>query len=238
MALENRTVVITGASGGLGAQLAADLGHAGANLVLLERDSGKLVTVASSLALPPGRVLTHAVDLLDGDAARTAAAAVVSNYGRVDVLIHVVGGWVGGTTLADTPAADLVSMLNQHVWTTFNVLQAFVPHLVANRWGRIVMVGSTAATRPGAKGSAYAAGKAGQEALLLGLSQELKGTGVTANLLLVKTIDAKREKISSPGPENATWSTPEELSAIVQFLLSGAASGINGAKVPVFGSYA
>jgi NAD(P)-dependent dehydrogenase (short-subunit alcohol dehydrogenase family) len=238
MALENRTVVITGASGGLGSQLAADIGGAGANLALLERDPGKLASVVASLGLPSSRVLTHAVDLLDGDAARTAAAAVVGNYGHVDVLIHVVGGWVGGKTLTDTPAADLMSMLNQHVWTTFNVLQAFVPHLVANHWGRIVMIGSTAATRPGAKGSAYAAGKAGQEALLLGLSQELKGTGVTANLLLVKTIDAKREKITSPGPENATWSTPEELSAIIQFLLSDAGSTVNGAKLPVFGGYA
>jgi NAD(P)-dependent dehydrogenase (short-subunit alcohol dehydrogenase family) len=238
MTLENRTVVITGASGGLGSQLAADLGAAGANLALLERDPGKLASIVASLGLPPGRLLTHAVDLLDGDATKTAAATVVSNYGHVDVLIHVVGGWIGGKALVDTPAADLVSMLNQHVWTTFNVLQAFVPHLVANRWGRVVMAGSTAATRPGAKGSAYAAGKAGQEALLLGLSQELKGTGVTANLLLVKTIDAKREKIASPGSENATWSTPEELSGIVQFLLSDAASTINGARLPVFGGYA
>jgi NAD(P)-dependent dehydrogenase (short-subunit alcohol dehydrogenase family) len=81
-------------------------------------------------------------------------------------------------------------------------------------------------------------GKAGQEALLLALSQELKGTGVTANLLLVKAIDAKRDKVSAPSPENATWSTPEELSAIVQFILSDAAATINGAKLPVFGSYA
>jgi NAD(P)-dependent dehydrogenase (short-subunit alcohol dehydrogenase family) len=237
MTLENRAVVITGASGGLGSQLAADLGHAGANLALLERDPAKLAGLVQSLGLPDQRMLTHAVDLLDGDAARAAAEAVVARYGRVDVLIHVVGGWVGGQTLADTPAADLASMLNQHVWTTFNVLQAFVPRLVTNHWGRILVIGSPAAARPSAKGSAYAAGKAGQEALMLTLSQELKGTGVTANLLLVRTIDNKREKLSDPKPENASWSTPEELSAVVQFLLSDAAATINGAKVPVFGSY-
>jgi NAD(P)-dependent dehydrogenase (short-subunit alcohol dehydrogenase family) len=129
-------------------------------------------------------------------------------------------------------------MLNQHVWTTFNVLQAFVPRLVANHWGRVLMIGSPSAARPSAKGSAYAAGKAGQEALLLALSQELKGTGVTANLILVRTIDAKREKVSAPALENAGWSTPEELSAVVQFLLSDPAATINGAKLPVFGSYA
>ncbi len=238
MSLENRTVVITGASGGLGSQLAKDLGQAGANLALLERDPAKLAAVVESLGLPPGRVLTHTVDLLDGDAARVAADAVANHFGHVDALIHVVGGWVGGKTLAATPAGDLAMMLNQHVWTTFNVLQAFVPHLVANRWGRILAIGSPAASRPSAKGSAYAAGKAGQEALLLTLSQELKGTGVTANLLLARTIDAKREKVSAPGPENASWSTPEEISAVVQFLLSDAGGTINGAKLPVFGSYA
>lgn len=238
MSLENRTIVITGASGGLGSQLATDLGRAGANLALLERDPAKLAVVVDSLGLPAGRVFTHKVDLLDGDASRAAGDAVVNYFGHVDALIHVVGGWVGGKSLATTPAADLASMLNQHVWTTFNVLRAFIPHLVANHWGRVLMIGSSAASRPSAKGSAYAAGKAGQEALLLALSQELKGTGVTANLLLVRTIDAKREKISAPAPENATWSTPEEISSIAQFLLSDAAATINGAKLPVFGSYA
>ncbi|MGE5603946.1 MAG: SDR family NAD(P)-dependent oxidoreductase [Nitrososphaerales archaeon] len=237
MTLENRTVVIAGASGGIGSQLVADLGHAGANLALLEREPAKLASLVQSLGLQDRSVFTHPVDLLDGDAARSAAGAVLARYGRVDALIHVVGGWVGGKTLVDTPAADVVSMLNQHVWTTFNALQAFVPHLVANQWGRILAIGTPAATRPNAKGSAYAAGKAGQEALMLTLSQELKGTGVTANLLLVRTIDNKREKVSSPKPENSNWSTPEELSSVVQFFLSDAAATINGAKLPVFGSY-
>jgi NAD(P)-dependent dehydrogenase (short-subunit alcohol dehydrogenase family) len=163
---------------------------------------------------------------------------VLDRFGRADILLHLVGGWVGGKTLVETPASDLESMLNQHVRTTFNALQAFVPHMVANRWGRILVVGTAAASRPSAKGSAYAAAKAGQEALMLTASQELKGTGVTANLLLVRTIDVKREKVSAPSKENETWSTPEEISAVVRFLLSDEAATINGAKLPMFGSYA
>lgn len=237
MMLKDGTVVITGASGALGSQLAADLGRAGANLALLERDPAKLAVLVGVLGLPAERVFTHPVDLLDEAAARQAGAAVLGRYGRVDALLHLVGGWIGGKGLAETPPADLASMINQHVWTTFNVLQAFVPHLIANRWGRILVVSSPAATRPTAKSSAYAAGKAGQEALVLTASQELKGTGVTANLLLVRAIDAKREKVSATSKENASWSTPEEISAVVQFLLSDAASTINGARLPLFGSY-
>ncbi len=238
MPLENRTVVITGASGALGSQVAADLALAGAHLALLERDPAKLTSLVEALGQRDGRVFTHPVDLLDAEATHASAAAVLQRFGRVDALIHLVGGWVGGKSVAETPSAELASMLNQHVWTTFNVLQSFVPHLVANGWGRILVVSSNAAIRPGAKGVAYAAGKAGQEALMLTASQELKGTGVTANLLVVKAIDAQREKVSAPGKANESWSTPEEISAVVRFLLSDAASTINGARLPLFGSYA
>lgn len=238
MGLEKRVVVIAGASSSVGMRLATDLGKAGANLALLERNPEKTAGLVAELGLPEERALTHGVDLLDGEAARGAARAVMDKFGRVDALIHLVGGWTGGKTVADTPAADLAAMLNQHVWTTFNALQAFTPHLIANKWGRILVIGTPNAARPGAKGSAYAAGKAGQEALLLTLAQELKGTGVTANLLLVRQIDAKREKVAAPSAENAAWSTPEELAGVVRFLLSDGAGMINGARLPVFGSYA
>jgi NAD(P)-dependent dehydrogenase (short-subunit alcohol dehydrogenase family) len=127
-------------------------------------------------------------------------------------------------------------MLNQHVWTSFHVIQAFVPAMVKNAWGRIVMITSPYAARPNARGGPYAVGKTGQEVLMLTLSQELKGSCVTANLLQAKTIDSKREKISNPGPDNFPWTTPEELTAAIIYLLSDEAGTINGAKIPLFGS--
>ncbi len=99
------------------------------------------------------------------------------------------------------------------------------------------MVTSPYAARPAAKGGPYAIGKAGQEALMLTLSQELKGTGVTANLLQARTIDVKREKVTSPTAENAAWTTPEELSAAILYLLSEEGGALNGAKLPLYGSY-
>jgi len=128
-------------------------------------------------------------------------------------------------------------MLDQHVWTSFHAVRAFLPHLLANGWGRVIMISSPFAARPNAKGGPYAIGKAGQEALMLTLSQELRGTGVTANLLLARSIDTKREKLSAPTAANAAWTTPEELSAAVLYLLSEEAAAINGAKIPMFGAY-
>lgn len=237
MSLEKRVAVITGATGGLGSTLACELASQGANLALLDRDPERLESQVRSLSLPAGRVFTQTVDLLDLAETKSTAQAVLANFGRIDILLHVVGGWTGGKTLVESPADDLILMLNQHVWTTFNVIQAFVPALVSNGWGRVAMITSPYAARPNAKGGPYAVGKAGQEALMQTLSQELIGTGVTANLLQAKTIDVQRKKVSAPSPDNASWTTPEELTAAIMYLLSDTAGTVNGAKIPLFGSF-
>jgi len=235
--LENRVAVITGATGGLGSVVTRDLAARGASLALLDIDPARLAALTGELSLPESRLLARSVNLLDPAETKATADAIMDRFGKLDILLHLVGGWTGGRTLVEAPAEDLSFMLNQHVWTSFNVTQAFVPYLVKNGWGRIVMITSPFASRPNAKGGPYAIGKAGQETLMLTLSQELKDTGVTANLLQAKTIDAKREKISDPKPENASWTTPEELSAAILHLLSDEAGTINGAKIPLYGSY-
>ena len=236
MSLEKRVAIITGATGGLGAWATHTLAGLGVNLALLDRESDRLAALTASLDLPGSRILTRTIDLLDPAETASAAAGVTAKFGRADILLHLVGGWTGGKTLLEVAADEVTFMLNQHVWTSFNVIQAFVPLLVKNGWGRIVMISSPFASRPVAKGGPYAIGKSGQEALMLALSQELKGTGVTANLLQAKTIDAKREKVSAPSAENSSWTTPEELTASILYLLSDEAATVNGAKIPLYGS--
>jgi len=164
MSLENRVAVITGATGGLGSTLARELASLGLNLALLDIDPARLDTLVQTLSLPASRIFTRTVDLLDPAGTKSAASAILAKFGKIDILLHVVGGWTGGKTLFEAPADDLAFMLNQHVWTSFNVIQAFVPLLVSNGWGRVAMVTSPFASRPNAKGGPYAVGKAGQEA--------------------------------------------------------------------------
>jgi NAD(P)-dependent dehydrogenase (short-subunit alcohol dehydrogenase family) len=109
--------------------------------------------------------------------------------------------------------------------------------MLSNGWGRVAMITSPFAAHTNAKGESYAVGKAGQEALMQTLSQELAGTGVTANLLQAKTIDVHRKKVSAPSPDNASWTTPEEQTAAILYLLSDAARTVNGAKIPLYGSF-
>jgi len=237
MSISNRVAFITGATGGLGSTVTRTLAKAGYGLALVDIDPARLEALRAELALPAERLLTLQVDLLKPEESRRAAETAAAHFGHIDILLHLVGGWTGGKSLQEAPAEDLAFMLNQHVWSSFYTVQAVVPYLVKNKWGRVVMITSPYAARPSAKGGPYAIGKAGQETLMLTLAQELKGSGVTANLLQAKSIDAKREKVQSPSPENANWTTPEELTAAILYLLSDEAGTVNGAKIPLYGSY-
>jgi NAD(P)-dependent dehydrogenase (short-subunit alcohol dehydrogenase family) len=127
-------------------------------------------------------------------------------------------------------------MLQQHLWSTFHLIQAFIPHMQDNGWGRVVVVSSPYANRPAAKGGPYAIGKAAQEALILTLAQELRGSGVTANILQVQTIDVAHERESTPSARNASWTTPEEISAAILYLCSDEARMANGGRLPLYGA--
>ena len=232
MTLENRVVVITGAAGGLGRVVTKTMAQHRARLALIGSHAERLSQLAAELEAP---AFTYAGNLAEAQAAQAAAQAVVEKYGQVDAVLHLVGGWTGGKPVTETPAADLAEMLQQHVWTTFYTAQAFVPHMVRNRWGRLIVVSSPTALRPTAKSSPYAVGKAGQQALMLTLAQELKGTGVTANSILVSAIDTAHERKTAPTPKNANWAAPEDIAELMVYLCSDEAQLVNGAQLPLYG---
>jgi len=77
--------------------------------------------------------------------------------------------------------------------------------------------------------------KSGEEALIATLAEELKGSGVTANILRVRQIDVNNEKVLNPSPKNAHWMTPAEISAVMLYLCSEKGGTVNGARIPLYG---
>jgi len=236
MNLENRVAVITGATGGLGRVVARRFGQAGARLALFSSNEENLSKLAEELAFPEERFLTLALDFRHPEAAKAAAQATLDKFGRADSLLHFVGGWTGGMPLIEVEDNQMEEMLHQHVWTTFRLIKAFVPHFLANRWGRIVIVSSPNAAMPSARSAPYAAAKAAQEALIMALAQEIKGSGVTANVIRVQTIDVKHQRDREPSPTNTAWTTPEEIASTIVYLCSEDAKLVNGARIPLYGS--
>jgi NAD(P)-dependent dehydrogenase (short-subunit alcohol dehydrogenase family) len=237
MAADNRfpVVLITGATGALGPVAAARFARDGARVALNGRDRARLDELGGSLALEDDRWMSVPGELTDTAAARAVTDAVNQRWGRIDVLLHLVGGWAGGTAVTELDHDELRDMLERHLWTTVHMAQAVVPGMVERGHGRILAVSSPFAGEPRARQASYAVGKAAEEALLRTLARELAGTGVTANVVLVRTIDADRERETAPSPKNASWTTPEEIADALAFLASPAAAAVNGVRMPLDG---
>lgn len=236
MGINARVAVITGATGGLGRVVAQRLAEAGARLVLVGTRSEKLEGLIRELTLDESRTHTIVADLSLSGSAQSVLNATISRFGHADVLLHLVGGWIGGKPVPRVEAEEVTTMLEQHLWTTFHLAQAFGPHMVSNGWGRIVVVSSPSAAQPPANVAPYAIGKSAQEALMLALAEEFKGTGVTANILRVRTIDIKHQREFQPSSKTASWTTPEEIAAAMLYLCSDDAVMVNGARIPLYGA--
>lgn len=235
MPATDRVAFIAGATGGLGRAVASALADDGLRLGLGGTDGGRLATVAADLRLADDRWVPAVGDVGSATGAQRAAQAVTDRFGRIDVLVHAVGGFEAGTPLADVPADTIQAMLDQHLWSTIHLVQAIVPGMVERGWGRVVAVATAAAVTAPAGSGPYAAAKGAQEILLRSLAKEVVGHGVTVNLVGVKAIDEHRERERAPSPKNAGWTTPEEIAETIRYLCSDAAAPINGARIPLDG---
>lgn len=221
----NKTIVITGATGALGKLVATTFAADGHNIALLDRNQDKLDSLVSDLNLPADRLYAQTIDLLNGQAVHDSAEAVHSKFGSVHALFHLVGGWTGGKTFAETPDDDLEFVLNQHIRTTFNLFKSFSTQLAANEWGRVIIISPSTVQNPLEKRGVYTAAKAAQENMVLSLSAELKQTGVTANIIQVRAIDVENK---------GTGASLAEIVASMTYLFSDEANKINGARIPLY----
>jgi NAD(P)-dependent dehydrogenase (short-subunit alcohol dehydrogenase family) len=236
MSMQERVIVITGATGGLGRVAALKFAQQGGRLVLVGTNTDKLQRLSEELKYPGDRILLHTADVSQPPAASTLVGQVLEKFGRIDILLLLIGGWSGGKPVIETDRHQVETMLQQHLWTTYHLAQAIIPAMTANRWGRIIAISSPFASHPQAGLSPYAIGKAAQESLMLTVAQEVKESGITANLLLVKTIDTEHVRDLQPSSKNASWTTPEEITATLLHLCSDEARMINGARIPLVGN--
>jgi len=229
--LEGRVIAIAGAGGGLGPVVAKRLADAGATLALADRHQETADSLAKELSLPNDRVDPRAVDLLDEAAANDWAAAIEDRFGRIDGLLHLVGGYRGGEPIHTFDLADYEFLHDLLVRTLQLASRAFQPALVKSGRGRFVLVSAAAAQNPEGTNAAYASAKAAAEAWTLALADSFAGTGATANIIVVNAIETPALREETPAAERPTFTPAEDLAEAIAFLCSDSAARMNGQRL-------
>lgn len=229
--LDGRVIAIAGVGGGLGPLVAAELASAGATVAGTDRHQDLLDSLPGEFAIPAERWDGRAVDLLDEAAVGEWCAALVERFGRVDGLVHLVGGWRGGQPLHEEPLSDWDLLHDLLIRTVQHTTRAFHGQLAASEHGRFVLVSAKQAQKPSNSNAAYAAAKAAAEAWTLAYADGFGPGRATANIVVVDAILTPKLRAEHPGKEFPTFTPAEQLAEAIAFVCSDAAAKMNGQRL-------
>ena len=233
--MSTRAAVITGATGNLGHAVVRAFLERGAHVAAPVRDESKadeLRTAVSDVAgtAEDPHLITETCDIAQQADVEAFVERTLRRWGRLDILANLAGGFAGGSAL---DAAGIEKMWDQNVRTTITATAACVRPMRARGYGRIVSVGSITGLKARKGAAGYAMAKGALIRWTEALADELKGEGITANVVLPSTIDHPTNRANMPKVDPKTWVSPEELASLIVYLCSDEASGVTGAAIQV-----
>ena len=232
MNFTNRIVVVTGAAGNLGRAVAQAFADRGASLVLVDVKREYLEKAFGS------EDATHRfapTDLLDAAQVAATVDGAIAQFGRIDVLCNLAGGFRMGETVHETSTKNWDFLFDINARTLLNMVHAVVPRMLAAGGGKIVNVGAFSAQKGVAQMAAYTASKATVIRLTEAMSAELREQGVNVNCVLPTIIDTPENRAAMPGADPSRWVAPADLANAIAFLASDEARAVHGAALPVTG---
>jgi NAD(P)-dependent dehydrogenase (short-subunit alcohol dehydrogenase family) len=238
MNFQNQCVVITGASGNLGAAVARAFDAHGANVVLVDRSREHLQHAGFA---DDARHLISVTNLLDQAQVNAMVLAAVAKFGGIHVLCNIAGGFRMGEALHETADANWNFLFDINARTLLHAARAVVPQMlsqpadVRGTRGKIVNVGAYGAQRGAAHMGAYGASKATVIRMTESMAAELREQGINVNCVLPTTLDTPQNRADMPAADPTRWVAPEALADVIVFLASDAARAVHGAAVPVTG---
>ncbi|WP_237322684.1 SDR family NAD(P)-dependent oxidoreductase [Streptomyces sp. JJ36] len=217
--LDGAVVAVAGAAGPAGRATLLRLAEAGATVVAADADAERLASAVDAARFAHGgaTVTGDTVDLLDVTATREWAARTEKEFGRVDGLVHLVGGWRGSSGFAETDLADWDALHALLVRTVQHTSLAFQGPLERSGHGRFLLVSAAGASKPTAGNAAYSAAKAAAEAWTLALGDAFRKAGgeagppAAAAILVVKALVNDQMRAERPKAKFAGFTDVTDL---------------------------
>jgi len=256
LGLRDRVAVVTGASRGIGRQIALDFAREGAHLVVNARNVDALAATALEAEAHGVRVVQVAADLFDPAAAPLIAERALEELGRIDVLVNNMGGSGNPTRLHKLTNDDWQQGFELNFFSSVRTTAACLPAMLERGWGRVVHVASTYGVEPGPYFGPYSAAKAALLNYSKNLSHAYSAQGVLSNCVIpgITITEAINDTAAAAAQAQGTsaddvmarmmekdpvaigrFGDPREVAAAVVFLGSDAASWITGAALAVDG---
>ena len=248
ISLAGRVALVTGGSRGIGRAIALTLARAGADIAINSRrdEAAARQTVADIQAL--GRqARAYAASVESRDEAHALAQQVLRDFGAVHVLVNNAGISSRGQKVTDTDPGEPERVMAVHVWGPFHLCQALVPQMRGLGRGDIVMISSVATRRFAANGAPYSMAKAAMEALAVTLAKEERSNGIRTHIVSPTLTDTEMGRRLARARGSADIRTldatspfgrvsvPEDVAAVVAFLVSPANPYVNGQNIAVDG---
>ena len=227
-----KVVLITGGTGALGRAVAQAFGTSNAITVvtyIIDEEMKDVKTKIKTIA-----ELVKA-DITKEDQAKNLVSHVIETYDRVDILVNVVGGYLGGKSVAELDETEWDKMMSMNLKSAFLISKHVIPLMVSAKHGKIVHISSKTGLKSDGYDSAYSASKSGLIRLVESISEEVKEDNINVNCILPSTIDTEANRNAMPNSDFSKWVKTEDLANLVLFLCSDEAKLINGAAIPAYG---
>jgi NAD(P)-dependent dehydrogenase (short-subunit alcohol dehydrogenase family) len=249
ISLKGRVALVTGASRGIGRAIALALAEAGADVAVnYRRDEAAAAEVVAEIQALGRKAKAYSASVENFDEDQVMVAEVLEDFGSIDILVNNAGIASRGQSVADTDPAEMERVVRVHAFGPHYLCKLVVPHMRRRPRGDIIMISSVATLGNGPNGAPYNMGKAAMEALALTLAKEERAHGIRTNIVapsLTVTEMGKRLSKATRGVGDiheldasspfGRVSTPEDVAAVVTFLVSDANPYANGQKVNING---
>jgi NAD(P)-dependent dehydrogenase (short-subunit alcohol dehydrogenase family) len=232
MSLKGKVALVTGGTGALGSVIVARLIQEGALVSSSYRVDRDLSSPTSSGAQSAS--LFKADVTAESEVAKLFAG-IVKKFGRFDVLVNTVGGFVPGKPVAQTSVEDWDKMMMLNLRSTFLCTREALRTMKGQNYGRIISIAAMTALQPGAGKSAYAISKAGVVMLTEIAARESKGSGITVNAIAPSIILTKANVDAMPEEDSRAWVKPDDIAEAVCFLCTDSAGSITGTTLRASG---